>query len=340
MKHSSTKKTVRIRFLILRLVITLLCLGAVLVLAEFYLRREVSYIVRKTIKDSGGLIEQNPEFLVDYTGGGRRYVPGAHVVIKNHFTSHKDVEMKINSLGFRDDEIPLEKQQSELRILALGDSITAADYLPREESFVERAEAYLQETLPDRKVSVINAGIGNIGTEEAIAILQERGLSLKPDIVMLNFYLNDSRPPWGFAGEIGDRGWLRRHSLVAEQLYRRIKEYDWYKDQGEKRFGWRSLTGELNWSSDREAFLKLAGSAEFDWGTAWQAESWVKTRGELLHLKELALRHKFEVLIVALPVSFQVYADFVEDYPQRELQRISAELGFSFLNLLPALREH
>ena len=66
-------------------------------------------------------------------------MPSAHVVIRNHYLSKKDVVMDVNSLGFRDAELPAVKAPGELRILALGDSITWADYLQAEEAYVERA---------------------------------------------------------------------------------------------------------------------------------------------------------------------------------------------------------
>ena len=40
----------------------------------------------------------------------------------------------------------------------------------------------------------------------------------RPDLVVVAFYLNDSRPPWGFtfSDEVGHPGWLRRHSVAAD----------------------------------------------------------------------------------------------------------------------------
>ena len=98
--------------------------------------------------------------------------------------------------------------------------------------------------------------MGDIGLREEIAILEERGLSLSPDVVVVSFYLNDSRPPWGFPGEIGRRGWLRRHSLLAETIYKNLKLRRWINEHGEDRLIWTEAMNRVNWKGDRAIFLR------------------------------------------------------------------------------------
>ena len=57
-------------------------------------------------------------------------------------------------------------------------------------------------------------------------------------------------------------------------------------------------------------------------------------------LKELSLKHGFEVAIVAFPVAFQVYADFEEDTPQQRIKDEAREQDFLFIDLLPYLRKY
>jgi lysophospholipase L1-like esterase len=250
------------------------CLIVVLFLFELYLRLTETQVVREKSGRGLSLVESDAEFLVNYTPRGRRLVPNARVLIRNHRISGRDILMEINSLGFRDEEISREKQDDEFRILVLGDSITWASYLRAEETYVERTEEYLKEALPARRVEVINAGVGDIGLREEVDLLREKGLSVEPDVVVVSFYLNDSRPPWGFPGELGSRGWLRRHSLLAETIYKNLKLRKWIKEQGEVRLGWTSEMNKMNWQDDRAAFLRLARRARYDWGAAWEADSW------------------------------------------------------------------
>jgi hypothetical protein len=44
--------------------------------------------------------------------------------------------------------------------------------------------------------------------------------------------------------------------------------------------------------------------------------------------------------VAALPVSFQVYAERLDDAPQREIEARARRLCYGFLDLLPALRRH
>jgi hypothetical protein len=302
--------------------------------AETYMRLRTTFIVSR----DGAILEQSAELLIRHTSKGKRLVPSAHVVIRNHYLSKKDVVMDVNSLGFRDAELPTVKAPGELRVLALGDSITWGDYLQAEEVYVERAERRLAQELPGRRVLVVNAGVGDIGLREELDILEEKGLSLAPDVVAVGFYLNDSRPPWGFPAEVGNPGWLRRRSLLADGIYRAAKLRRWMRQQGEERFAWMDAFAKLDWANDRTKFERLVSLARYDWGAAWTDDAWVVLGRELDRLKELAQRHGFRVTIVAFPVSFQVYAKFLEDAPQRRMAGEAAARGFAFLDLLPLLR--
>jgi lysophospholipase L1-like esterase len=325
------------RWVLFHLVLlALFCLGL-----EVYLRRTTTHVVeehetsvlsRRFLLSTERLIRQTPQ--------GRRLIPNARVVIKNHGTSGRDVHVRINSLGFRDDEIPVVKRPGEARILVLGDSITWGDYIEAEEVYVERMQQQLRRLLPDRPIEVINAGVGDVGLAEEIAILKETGLKVEPDVVMVAFYLNDSRPPWGFSGELGSRGWLRRHSLLAETLYKQLKVAQWLRSGGEDRVRWANARTTLDWKHDRAKLLELASLANFDWGAAWVPSSWELIDRELAELKRLSEENHFKVAIVSFPVSYQVYADFLEDAPQRTMEGKAHALGFAYFDLLPLLREH
>jgi lysophospholipase L1-like esterase len=321
-------------------VVTLVVLVAGLVGLELYLRYTAPKIVESDSGSLGPFAQGNPDLLIRHTPRGRRLIPNADVVIRNHNLSGRDIRMKINSMGFRDDEIPEDKQENEIRILILGDSITWGDYLQAEETYVEQLEQMLRDSYPAHTIEAINAGIGDIGISEEIDVLLETGLSVWPDIVIVSFYLNDSRPPWGFPGEIGHRGFLRRHSLLAETVYRNFKLRRWVKDQGGERFVWIRELGKLDWHGDRQEFMKLAKLAQYDWGAAWEKDSWEIVDDRLAALKSLSREHGFEVAVVAFPVSFQVYADFLETYPQERLREIATKYDFGFVDLLPVLRQH
>jgi hypothetical protein len=80
------------------------------------------------------------------------------------------------------------------------------------------------------------------------------------------------------------------------------------------------------------------GNGQVRWGAAWDPHSWESMETQFARLKRLAATHHFRVGVVGFPVSYQVYASFVDDTPQRELERRVAPLGFPSLDLLPLLR--
>lgn len=317
-----------------RVLVTLGALTVALGGAETFLRQRATFIVSR----GGATLEHNADLLVRFTPNGKRLVPNAHVVIRNHYLSKKDVLMDVSSLGFRDEELARQKAPGELRILILGDSITWGDYLQADEVYVERAERHLREALPGRTVHVVNAGVGDIGLREELGILEEQGLPISPDVVVVAFYLNDSRPPWGFPKEVGHPGWLRRHSVLADTIYRTFKLKRWMRRQGEQRFQWVPAFRKLDWANDPAVFQRLVAMAKYDWGAAWDEGSWAVVREGFERLRALSETHGFEVAVVAFPVSFQVYAKALDDSPQRRLEKEAAEAGFAFLDLLPILR--
>lgn len=307
---------------------------------EAWFRAHSTRVVAVNAAIAGFFVESDPELLVRYTTKGRRLVPDARVRILHHRLSGLDIDMQINSLGFRGHEISPKKVPGEFRALVLGDSITWGDYLPSEQVYVECAERLLNASSSGRRVEVINAGVGDVGIEEEMYILQESGLAAKPDLVVLGFYLNDSRPPWGFAGELGHPGWLRRHSVLAAELYRSFKLERWFREQGELRYSWIGGLNQVHWRTDPASLDRLAWMARFDWGAAWQPDSWAKVDVELERLRSLSEKHGFRVLVMAFPVRYQVEAEFVDDGPQRTLAERARANGFGFLDLLPLLRAH
>ncbi|MBI5613576.1 SGNH/GDSL hydrolase family protein [Candidatus Gottesmanbacteria bacterium] len=130
------------------------------------------------------------------TPTGLRLRPNVRGVIDGHDLSKKRITFSTNSLGYRHKELG-PKTDADVRILTLGDSITFQEYLPLEETYPYHVETYIRENLPPtlsgKRVDVINAGVGMIGSENELAILTETGLSVSPDVVLVEMYLNDAR---------------------------------------------------------------------------------------------------------------------------------------------------
>lgn len=104
--------------------------------------------------------------------------------------------MKTNSLGFRDRERTIERKSSAWRLVALGDSFTWGAGARYDEAYLTLVERALADKRPGAEV--INLGIVGYQPEEYYALLKEHGLSYRPDLVLVNFFIgNDFMPAQG-----------------------------------------------------------------------------------------------------------------------------------------------
>lgn len=117
-------------------------------------------------------------------------------------TAHEDV----NSLGFRGGEVSPLKGEGVVRILCLGDSVTHGMTMETEKTFSAVLERLLAGRFLPGRFEVINGGVPGYTTDQELAFLEENGLDLHPDIVIVGFVLNDvidrlHHPIWISRGE-------------------------------------------------------------------------------------------------------------------------------------------
>lgn len=92
--------------------------------------------------------------------------------------------VEINSFGLRDREYAIERNEKK-RMLVLGDSYGWGFGVNNNEIFTE----LLEEKHPDWEI--INASVSGYGTVQQYLYLAQRGILLKPDVVLLLFNDND-----------------------------------------------------------------------------------------------------------------------------------------------------
>lgn len=315
----------------------LLSITLSLIIAEVYFRLTSPHIIRKSRTGlTGKEVSGDYSYFMD-TLSGRRLIPNTHVI---YMDGYRKIKIDINSNGFRDDEIPAIKDPDEIRILVLGDSITFGVSTPKEYTFTEWAETYLNEMSRKGRISVINGGVEGIGIKDEIDILENQGLVVFPDIVIVSFYLNDGNPPDRLAAGLANPGFVRRHSVLAQTIYRAYKFRQYSKGEMEeaKMYGWLNVPPPQDWRINRNSLLQYAAAAKKDWGAAWEPSTWVGIEEQMKRLQVLAKEHNFKVVFVAFPVVFQVYAGYVEDEPQQRLRILADKHHFHFIDLLPIFR--
>jgi hypothetical protein len=94
---------------------------------------------------------------------------------------------KLNSGGFNDLEFH-EKPPGAYRILGLGDSF-AFGAVPYRYNYLTLLGQELKQQNP--AMEVVNLGIPGIGPREYLALLVREGLALKPDAVLLSFFVGN-----------------------------------------------------------------------------------------------------------------------------------------------------
>ncbi len=124
----------------------------------------------------------------------------SHVHVPGKRAHLMGVDFEINSLGLRDREIPYAKPPNYKRVLALGDSLTVGWGVPVQSTYVKLLEQQLNGHVRDGRgqkepiVEVLNLGVGNYNTEQALEAFRREGLRYAPDAAILFIYINDAEP--------------------------------------------------------------------------------------------------------------------------------------------------
>lgn len=106
-------------------------------------------------------------------------------------SSEYDTTIQTNSLGMRGPEVAMPKPDGVVRVLCIGDSFTFGRGVDHDETFVQLLEQQLNERNANASYELLNAGVVGWGTGNQLIYLQECGIDLAPDIVLLQMYKND-----------------------------------------------------------------------------------------------------------------------------------------------------
>ncbi len=192
----------------------------------------------------------------------RSSVPGlSHEHIPNAEASLMGVDVKINSIGFRDDELSSPKSSNEKRVLIIGQSITFGWGVPKDSIFLEQVEHRLNMENDSIKYSFINSGIGNYNTELESILLKKNLPIVNPDMVVLHCFLRDAE-----VIPSKSQNFLIANSYLIAYMYIKIKQAFFFKNQAYKNIGEYYLnmyqpTSE-GWKKQQEALLNIRKQCE------------------------------------------------------------------------------
>lgn len=115
--------------------------------------------------------------------------PGA----RSQLDASSNVVYEVNPDGYRGPVAPLQKlDDGRLRVLVLGDSVAFGYGVEEEETFARRLEATSDGA---DGMEVLNFGVGGYNPYNEAALFQAKGPPYHPDIVLVQFCINDLNDP-------------------------------------------------------------------------------------------------------------------------------------------------
>jgi lysophospholipase L1-like esterase len=237
----------------------------------------------------------------DIPGIGHEHRPGTSGV-------YMGVPVAINSMGLRDREYTQEKPAGVIRILMLGDSLTFGWGAPEEGTTSKALERLLNAAGGPTQYQVINTGVGNTNTAMQAAYFIHRGYQFQPDIVVLNYFINDAEETPG-----KKENWFTRHSYAAVFLGGRWDIIE------------RTYLGKADW---REYYRNLYRP---------DAAGWREAGKNFAELADFCRDKGFELMVVNYPELHQL-ADYPFADVTAEIARLAANENLAFLDLLTSIR--
>ncbi len=231
---------------------------------------------------------------------GHRHVP-------NSFAHLMGVDVQINADGMRDDDI--DQSRYTRRVLMLGDSVTFGWGVPHVNTVSSRLENLLAEN-SDKRIDVLNAGVGNYNTAMEVAWFEKSGLAYNPDFVVLNVFVNDAEPTPTYS----DVSWIDRH------LYSRVILF------GASDTVARTVLGRTDWKS---YYSRLYDDA---------APGWVAMQDSIRILARLCETQNIPLMIVDYP-ELRELAPYPFTSVSEKIRTLAEEVSADYISLLPAVQD-
>lgn len=251
---------------------------------------------------------------------GWQMVPGM-----DHYTYHHLVT--VNEHGFRGPEIE-PKRDDVVRVLALGDSLLYGQGVGDDETIAVYLEAALRESdAQGRAWEVINTGHRAYDTRQELALLEELGGELRPDVVVVFWYWNDV---------------LERN---IEDTYRRLKEVEPVTfDTGDRVEGGSWWTWHARQLVRRSALVMLLHDLKVEAGIGPLPEGFVpnamaRLDGYVTRFQLLAAEKGFRLHFAIVPDPNVLLGDHIGGEVTATATAKLREKGVEPVEFLPAIRE-
>lgn len=219
------------------------------------------------------------------------------------------VDFRTNSRGLRDREFSYERTPGVPRVVMLGDSLTVGWGTVSEQIFSKRIEKMFAAR--GQTVEVVNTGVGNYNTVQEVQYFLAEGFKYRPDVVVLNFFVNDAEPVPRAAHA---SPFLSRVCYACNFVMGRV-------DTLMRKFSVEKKA----WT---EYYLDLYGD-----GTA---KGWLDAKDAIRRLADYCRANDMKLMIASLPELHDV-----KNYPFQKITRLveqaAKDNGAAFVDVLPQL---
>ena len=213
----------------------------------------------------------------------------------------KSDRISINSDGFRGPEYPSNKPENTFRIIMLGDSETFSFMLQEADTLPSQLQEVLNRNANRLHYEVLNFGVEGYNTFQELEQLKTKGLNYNPDLIILNYCLNDPEP-----GEYYfDKTFLIRHSALVRYFSYRIKK-SMIKKERKK----------LNLRTEVDHYYYLH-----------QAKYFSRVESAVSEIADIANSRGSKLVMVIFPTSSTDVKGFKEDYPYWKLHKLVENIG-------------
>ena len=220
-------------------------------------------------------------------------------------------EVATNSKGQRDREIPYERNAGVLRVAMVGDSLTEGWGVPFESTFSKRIERLYEKA--GTKAEVVNLGVGNWNTVQEVQHFLTKGYKYSPDIVVLNYFVNDAEPT-------PERGQRQEPSLLLQYCYSCVFI------KGRLDTVLRKFTTRQDWA---EFYLGL-----YEGG---KSKGWLDAKAAIKRLADYCKQNNIKLLIAHLPELHDVQ-NYRFGQVTELVRQAAQENDAPFVDLLPNLQ--
>ncbi len=238
--------------------------------------------------------DPRPEF-------GHRHRPNAEARLMG-------VTIRTNSRGLRSPEIAEKAGDNVVRIAFVGDSIALGWGVAEHETFPHQVVAALRGA--GYKVEGFNLGVGNYNTSQELALFREVGARLKPDIIVVCYFINDAEPMPDYPAS----GWLDEHSAAWVVFRYRLDSL------------FRQFGEQPDWKHYYRALYDP------------NAEGWKRTKAALSGFADTARALGAELVVFNVPELRELrpypFADITA-----EVRKVVEQQGVFFVDLLPSVEE-